>query len=86
MWKLVPPPQKMVFFKKIFLFHANFYIVIVILRDVNEEILETVLIPDFWLYTFGCKQYCAYPTLKDNKSRNWEKQIKDRQYPGLQFT
>jgi hypothetical protein len=57
-----------------------------VVHDVNEERLETALIPDFWLYTCGDKLYCAYPTLKDIKSRNWEKPVKDRQYPCPNWT
>ncbi|EFX64581.1 hypothetical protein DAPPUDRAFT_118059 [Daphnia pulex] len=65
---------------------GKFAIVDLVVHDVNEERLETALIPDFWLYTCGDKLYCAYPTLKDIKSRNWEKPVKDRQYPGPNWT
>ena len=65
---------------------GKFAIVDMVVHDVNEKRLETALIPDFWLYTFGDKLYCAYPTLKDIKSRNWEKPVKDRQYPGPNWT
>ncbi|KZS08102.1 Uncharacterized protein APZ42_028045 [Daphnia magna] len=41
----------------------KFAIVDMVVHDFNEERLETALIPDFWLYAFGYKLYCAYPTL-----------------------
>lgn len=63
---------------------GKFAIVDMVVHDFNEERLETALIPDFWLYAFGYKLYCAYPTLI--KSRNWEKPVKDRQYPGPNWT
>ncbi|KAK4028249.1 hypothetical protein OUZ56_017529 [Daphnia magna] len=42
---------------------GKFAIVDMVVHDFNEERLETALIPDFWLYAFGYKLYCAYPTL-----------------------
>ena len=54
---------------------------IVVHDDGNEVRKETALIPDFGLYKFDDTLYCAYPTLKDIESRNWEKPVKERQYP-----
>ncbi|KZS21182.1 Uncharacterized protein APZ42_011956 [Daphnia magna] len=65
---------------------VKFAIVDMVVHDVNEERLKTALILDFWLSTFGYKLYCPYPTLKDIKPRNWKKPVKDRQYPGPNWT
>ncbi|XP_045032207.1 uncharacterized protein LOC116926224 [Daphnia magna] len=65
---------------------VKFAIVDMVVHDVNEERLKTALILDFWLSTFGYKLYCSYPTLKDIKPCNWKKPVKDRQYPGPNWT
>ena len=60
---------------------GKFSIVDLVVHDGNEVRQETDLIPDFWLYKLDDTLYCAYPTLKDIKFRNWKKPVKERQYP-----